>query len=92
MFGIYEQRVVIIMKYINRPVRTLVDFKPGIEPVPVFFVHEGRKIRVDRIISKEPVRRTFSNCVLYKCESGQIVFELRWDRHRDRWFIEKLGV
>jgi len=79
------------MKYLNRITRTLVDFKPGETPSPAFFILDGERVKVDHIISQIPVRKTFDNCILYKCEARDKIVELRWDKDKDRWFIEKIG-
>lgn len=93
---VFYGEVVIVMKYLNRITRTLVDFNPGEIPSPAFFIFDGKRVRVKRIISQMSVRKTFNNCILYKCEieGGIAAFkfvELRWDRDKDRWFVEKIG-
>lgn len=79
------------MKYLNKITRTLVDFKPGEAPCPAFFILGGQRVRIDNVISQTKVRKTFDNCILYKCTVEGKIVELRWDRDKDRWYIEKIG-
>ncbi len=79
------------MKGINRLTRVLVDFYPGYPPVPAFFLLDGNRFKVDKVISQTDMRKTFNRCVLYKCRSAEKIVELRWDKDKDRWFIEKIG-
>lgn len=79
------------MKSINKPTRVLVDFHPGQNPVPAFFAFGGHRFRIDRIISQAQTRKTFDRCVVYKCQVADKIVELRWDKDKDRWYIEKIG-
>ncbi len=79
------------MKYRNVQTRMLVDFEPGKCPKPAFFILDDKRVRVNSILSQTPVRKTFDNCILYKCEVEDKIVELRWDKDKDRWFIEKIG-
>lgn len=79
------------MKYLNKLTRVLVDFHPAEHPVPAFFLYEGHRVKVDRVISQTQMRKTFDRCTLYKCEAANQTVELRWDRDRDKWYIEKMG-
>lgn len=78
------------MKYINVSTRALVDFPPSGEPTPVYFSLNGRRFKIDRVLASMPSRKTFDNCIVYRCECRGGLIELRWDKDRNRWFIDKL--
>lgn len=78
------------MKYISTRTRTLVDFPPIGEPTPVYFQYQGKRIKIDNVIEKRPVRKTFDNCIIYKCECSGKLLELRWDKDRDMWYLDKI--
>jgi hypothetical protein len=80
------------MKYINASTRTLVDFPPSGEPVPVYFLLNGSRFKIDRVVETMPARKTFDNCVIYKCECRGGMLELRWDRDKNRWYIDKIDT
>lgn len=80
------------MKYINTSTRTLVDFPPGGQPVPVYFLFQGRRLKVDRVIQVSPSRKTFRSCITYRCTYSGKALELRWDRERNRWFIDRIEI
>ena len=80
------------MKYLNASTRTLVDFPPTGEPVPVYFLYQGKRVKIDAIIEKITARRTFCDCIIYRCMFEGKMLELRWDKKHDRWYIEKMEV
>lgn len=79
------------MKYLSKLTRILVDFIPGEGPKPAFFILDGKRVKVDGVVSKISIRKTFDNCVLYKCKIQRKFVELLWDRDKDLWFIERIG-
>ena len=78
------------MKYINASTRALVDFPPSGEPVPLYFQFQGCRFKIDRVVATIPARKTFDNCMIYRCECRGGLLELRWDRDKDRWYIDKI--
>jgi len=80
------------MKYINSSTRTLVDFTPGGEAIPIYFLYQNRRIKIDRVLDKKQSRKAFNNCIIYRCQCRDRLLELRWDRDKDRWYIDKMEI
>lgn len=79
------------MKMIRELVEAVVLFE-GSAVSPLIITHNGRNLRINKIIRSWKERRNLMQCCIYICQAeGRLEpVELRWEVESNRWFIERM--
>ena len=79
------------MKYICENTQTLIYFTRDGEVVPLYFQYKDQRLKVEKVLRVWNMRKSFDECTVYQCRAEGKMAELRWDRVRNKWFIDKIG-